>query len=81
MAAEAGVYEVIWRPAEAGVHAADDVRDKLRAALVLLKREPERFRKLEPANGWGTVEGFIDFVDEYLRACEENPDAEVTVSR
>lgn len=53
----------------------------LQAGLALLKSEPERFQAFNPANGWGTYEGLVRFVENYLTACIENPDAAVEVSR
>jgi len=55
--------------------------EPLRAGLALLKAEPARFEALNPENGWGSYESFVPWVEKYLRACEENPDATVRVSR
>ena len=55
--------------------------EPLRAGLAKLIAEPDRFRAFNPANGWGDYEGLVAFVQEYLHACEENPDADVSVSR
>ncbi len=32
-------------------------------------------------NGWGTYKNFVPWVAKYLAACEEYPDADVSVSR
>jgi hypothetical protein len=110
MAAEAGIYEALWRPAEldperaARIRAAQDRKDyhgpegayaieseatihardliqPLRAGLALLKAEPDRFKAFNPENGWGSYDDFVPWVERYLTACEEYPDAEVSVSR
>lgn len=81
MAGEAGVYEHLWRPDEIGVTKAAQLIEPLRAGLAKLIAEPDRFRAFNPANGWGDYEGLVAFVQEYLHACEENPDADVSVSR
>jgi hypothetical protein len=39
------------------------------------------FKMHDAPNGWGTYEQFLPWLEEYLRACEENPDAIVMVSR
>src|SRR5690242_14112191 len=81
MAGEAGIYEALWRPEEIGVTTAAQLIEPLRAGLAKLQAEPDRFRALNPVNWWGTYEGLLEFVAEYLAACEANPQATVTVSR
>ena len=81
MAEEAGLYKLIWRPDEVGILKADQLILALRAGLSLLKNDPARFQKFNPPNGWGTYEGFVCFVEQYLKACEEHPNADVRVSR
>jgi len=81
MADEAGIYKHLWRPDEIGVTKAEQLIEPLRAGLALLKSDPKRFRKFDDENGWGLYTNFVPFVEKYLQACEEYPDAEVTVSR
>lgn len=81
MADEAGIYQCLWRPDEIGISKASQLITPLRDGLALLQTEPERFRKFNPPNGWGTYEGLIEFVRNYLAACERYPDAEVSVWR
>jgi len=81
MAGEAGIYEALWRPDEIGITKAAQLIEPLKAGLAKLESDPERFEKLNPSNGWGSYEGLVSFVRDYLRACKETPDAEVYVSR
>ena len=81
MAKEAGAYEVLWRPEELGMTKAGELVPMLRAALERLVADPERYRKYNPENGWGSYETLVRFVEGYLWACQENPDADVEVSR
>lgn len=81
MAAEAGIYDALWRPDEIGITKAAQLIEPLRAGVALLKSDPPRFEKHNAANGWGLYEHFVPFVEAYLHACEENPDAFVSVSR
>lgn len=81
MADEAGIYEHLWRPDEIGITKAVQLIEPLRKGIELMKAEPERFRKLNPENGWGSYDGFVPWLERYLQACIENPDAGVRVSR
>lgn len=81
MAAAAGIYKHLWRPEEIPITRAKELIEPLEAGLKLLKDEPNTFRKFNSPNGWGTYEGLVRFVEEYLAACKENPDARVSVSR
>lgn len=81
MAMEAGIYQYLWRPDEIGVTKAHELIGPLRDGLERLGSDPERFRKFNATNGWGKYEDLVSFVLGYLSACEENPDADVEVSR
>ena len=48
MAEEAGIYEALWRPDEAGYWNAVDLIQPLSAGLKLLLADPERFKKFNP---------------------------------
>lgn len=62
------------------VHGRDLIKP-LWDALRLLVSDRTRFERLNPDNGWGDYEGLIRFVERYLNACINNPDARVEVSR
>lgn len=81
MAEEAGIYGIVWRPDENNITHAKQLIEPLKAAIKSLKDEPERYKKFEPENGWGSYDGFVEWLKEYLEACEKYPEAEVEVSR
>lgn len=81
MAHEAGIYEHLWRPEEIGITTAKQLIEPLCVGLMLMKRQPERFEELNPSNGWGSYEVFVPWIERYLAACCEYPDATVRVSR
>ena len=81
MAEEAGIYKALWRPEEIGIKTAAELVPLLSAGLDLLRSDPERFKRHNATNGWGLYEHFVPFVEKYLEACREHPDAEVSVSR
>jgi len=81
MASDAGIYLYLWRPDEIGITKAAQLIEPLTAGLELLRSDPERFKRYNPPNGWGSYEGLIDFVSEYLARCKENPNATIEADR
>ena len=81
MADEAGIYQHLWRPEELGIKKAAELIEPLEKGLALLESDPEKFQAFDPPNGWGRYADLVRFVDRYLDACKENPDADVGVSR
>ena len=81
MAKDAGIYMHLWRPDEIGIEYAAQLIEPLQCGLALLLSDPERFRALNPDNGWGNYDGLVDFVGSYLEACEKHPGAKIEVSR
>lgn len=81
MAQEAGLYDVLWRPEENGLEVAADLIPMLKDGLEKLRSNPDYYRQFNPPNGWGSYETLVRFVEEYLAACVEDPNALVEVSR
>lgn len=81
MASEAGIYEALWRPEEIDKTKASEIIELLEKGLTDLKARPEHFEKFNSPNGWGTYKYFVPFVEKYLEACKEYPDAVIKVSR
>jgi hypothetical protein len=81
MADAAGIYRHLWRPEEIGITKAAQLIEPLEAGLALLKSDPERFKAYDAENGWGRYDNFVPFVEEYLAAAREHPDADVEVDR
>jgi hypothetical protein len=80
MAREAGIYEAIWRPEEIGKIKASEIVELLENGLTDLKARPEHFKTFNSPNGWGTYEDFVPFLEKYLEACKEYPDAIIIAS-
>ena len=81
MADAAGIYAHLWRPEELGFTKAGQLINPLKAGLERLRADPEKYNKFNPANGWGDYEGLVRFVQNYLNACEDHPEAEIYASR
>jgi hypothetical protein len=81
MADAAGIYEELWRPDEIAITHARELIEPLTAGLERLRADPEKFKALNPPNGWGDYDGLVRFVSAYLEACRQHPDATVYTSR
>jgi len=81
MAIEAGIYMAVWRPEECEVTHARQLIEPLRDAIRLMAAEPGRFIKHNSENGWGLYENFLPWLQKYLAACLDYPDAAVEVDR
>lgn len=81
MAEEAGIHEAIWRPEEIGIAKAKDLVPILEAGISLMEKDPERFKKLNPKNGWGSYDSFLMVAKNYLEACRIHPEARIAAYR
>lgn len=77
MASEAGVYLPLWHPEDIHYTKAKQLIPDLQKGLQMLVSDPDRFKKFESPNGWGTYPNFVKFVEDVLNACIENPEADV----
>lgn len=71
----------LWRPEEIGITKAAELIDPLRDGLAKMKADPERFEAHNAPNGWGLYKHFVPWIEKYLAACEEYPDAQVRAWR
>lgn len=81
MAKEAGIYMYLWRPEELKITKAYELITPLREGLSRLLQDPEKYKLLNPENGWGNYDNLVSFVDKYLKACIQDPDGDIRVSR
>lgn len=81
MAQELGIYEYLWRPDEIGVVQAKQLIKPLGVAIDNIRDRKAHYRTFNPPNGFGTMEGFIDFMIDYLKACRTYPNAFVDACR
>lgn len=81
MADKAKIYKALWRPEEINITRAKQLIRPLEAGLKKLKGNPAKFEKMNPDNGWGSYDGLVRFVEDYLKACKEYPGATIEISR
>jgi len=80
MARSADIYTELWHPDEGGYEYAGDIVAALEEGLRDMKARPKVYKVDNPPNGWGTYDGFIEFVEGVLAACKRNPDALIRTS-
>jgi hypothetical protein len=73
---EAGWKDEDWDGKPAG-----EMVPQLKTAVTKLKEEPERFRAMNPSNGWGNYDGLIDALEGMILCAEQNPKAIVSYWR
>jgi len=81
MAEEAGIYGMVWRPKENGIVHLRQLIDPLVSAIAQMEEDPDRFKKYDDPNDWGTYEQFLPWLKKLLRICENNPNAEIEACR
>lgn len=81
MADAAGIYNCLWRPDEINITKASELIEPLTEGLSKLMFHPEVYKAYNPENGWGSYDGLVKFVQEYLDECKDHPDAQVSVWR
>ncbi len=81
MASAAELYYPLWRPEEINITKAKQLIVPLAKGLESLIEKPDYYKTFNPKNLWGTYDGLVSFVENYLKACIDNPDADVSVSR
>ena len=81
MAGTVTLYTILWRPEELQFTKAREIAELLDVGWNILLADPEKFKKFNPENGWGSYEGLVDFVYKYRNACWDTPDAELSISR
>ena len=75
------LYDILWRPEEHGFYFAREISELLDEGWNILLSDPEKYKRYNPENGWGSYDGLCDFVYKYRNACWDNPEAELSVSR
>lgn len=81
MAKKAGIYTACWRPEEIPAEKASEIAPIIEEGLARMKAEPARFRAFDSPNGWGTYDDFIPWLERYLEALRQYPEATVRASR
>ena len=68
MAAEGGLYEMLWHPEGAGITSARQLIEPIQKAVAAMKADPARFKKHNAPNGWGLYEHWLPWLERLLAA-------------
>lgn len=60
---------------------AGDLLPRLLDGIRAMRREPSKYKAMNPANGWGDYYGALRYLIWMARNCRTDPDATVEVSR
>ena len=81
MAGKAGIYKHLWRPEELGITKAGDLIESLEKGLADMKVRPEYYKQFNAANGRGLYKDFVPWIERYLEAAKQYPNADINISR
>lgn len=73
------LYDYLWCPDENNVKKGKDLILVLTQGLAELINNPDKYKQYNPSNGWGTYQGLVKFLVNYLKACIEFPQATVYI--
>lgn len=74
-------HEAEWKFESETTTLAKDITPIIEKGLADMKARPEYYEQFNASNGWGLYKHFVPWIEKYLEACIEYPDAIVEVSR
>jgi len=70
-----------WAYEDANSVKAHEIIEIIEKGLEDLRARPNHYKQFNSSNGWGMYENFVRFVDKYLIALKEFPEAQVECDR
>ena len=55
------------------------IEPMLASAVENLQKNPNKYRAMNPENGWGDYDSFLLYVEKLLRECRQNPKCKIVV--
>jgi len=75
---KAGIYDDLYNSQGKKVK---DIILNLKKGLIKMKRNPNKYLKLNPKNGWGEYYTAMEFLEEIIKNCEENLNGKIEISK
>ena len=60
--------------------AASTLGERLSAALDVLRSDPDKYRAMDPENGWGSYDTLVPLLEQVVESCRQYPSARVQMS-
>ena len=74
-------YDAEYEFEEANPVKAHEIIEIIEKGLTDMKKRPKHYEKFNSPNGWGMYHNFVPWIEEYLKALKEFPDAQVVCDR
>lgn len=74
-------YDAEYKYEQSQIIHAKDVSSIIEEGLKKLKDKPEYYKQFDSENGWGLYIHFVPFVEKYLKALKEYPNAIINIGR
>ena len=78
MVNQAGLYVPLW---DSDGYKAKDIIHSLSSGINQMIKNPYYFSRYEAKNGWGTLDQFIPWLLDVLKACYLYQDAEIRIDK
>lgn len=78
MARAAGLYDVMW---DSNDKKSRDIKPLLILGIKELKDNPEKYKAMNPSNGWGSYEHLLFCAENFLSQIKKYPASEISSSR
>jgi len=75
IARQSNTYNILWKPYENAYIYAKDIIPQLKRGLKYIIDNESQLQKLNPENGWGSYDLYIDKIKSIIKACNEYPNA------
>lgn len=73
------LYDIIWHPYKNGIIYAKQLCILLDTSYNILKSDKPKYKQFNPKNKMGSFTGLCSFIDDYKKACLDNPESEIQV--
>lgn len=74
-------YDAEYEYEEANPVRAHEIIEIVEKGLEDMKAKPKHYEKFNSPNGWGMYHNFVPWIEEYLKALKEFPEAQVVCDR
>ena len=74
-------HKAEWEYEDANPVKASEIIEIIEKGLADMKARPKHYEKFNSSNGWGMYHNFVPWIEEYLKALKEFPEAQVECDR